>query len=266
MNQNRNIKRNIVIYIIGVLCLATIGGMVTASGQEIGGLILIVGPLLMMVSLRFFAGDGWKDAGLHLKVKEYWRWYLFSLFVYPISMTIVIVIGILLGVTKVNGDLNLLLPVFVASFASQLIPRMIFAMFEEWGWRGYLEPRFMALGVPDTRRHLYVGAIWALWHVPLILSTAYTEIPYMIFFPFFIVAVIVTAVVYGQLRKVSETVWTSVVMHGIGNAFGWAILQNNVLTFNNKVLANIAPESMLSIVVISVAAWWMLYKRSSKVQ
>jgi predicted SprT family Zn-dependent metalloprotease len=55
-------------------------------------------------------------------------------------------------------------------------------------------------------------------------------------------------------------------MHGIGNAFGWAILQNNLLTFNNKLLANPAPESILSIVIISVLGWLMLYKRKSKVQ
>ena len=265
MNQNSKIKRNIVVYIIGVLFLATIGGVITASGNEIGGLIFIIGPILMMVLLRFFGGDGWKDAGLSLNIKENWHWYLFSLLVYPIIMTMVIVLGTILGVTKVNSNLNSLLPVFIAGFAVQLIPRMIFAMFEEWGWRGYLEPRFVALGVPDTRRHLFIGAVWALWHFPLILSTAYTEIPYAIFFPFFVVAVILTAIVYGQLRKASGTVWTSVVMHGIGNAFGWAILQNNLLTFNNKLLANPAPESIVSIVLISVLGWWMLYKRKTNV-
>lgn len=266
MNPNNKIKRNIGIYIIGVLFLAGIGGMVTANGNEIGGLIFIIGPILMMVLLRFFGDDGWKDAGLSLNIKERWQWYLFSLFVYPIIMTIVILLGVILGVTKVNGNLNSLLPVFIAGFTVQLIPRMIFAMFEEWGWRGYLEPRFVALGVPDTRRYLFVGIVWALWHFPLILSTAYTELPYAIFFPFFVISVILTAFVYGQLRKASGTVWTSVVMHGVGNAFGWAILQNNLLTFNNKLLANPAPESILSIVIISVLSWWMLYKLKIKAQ
>jgi membrane protease YdiL (CAAX protease family) len=263
MNQNSKIKRNIVIYIIGVLSLALVGGMVTAAGNEAGGLIFIIGPILMMVLMRSFGGDGWKDAGLRLNLKESWRWYLFSLFVYPVSMTMVIALGVLLGVTRINGSLNSLLSVWIASFAVQLIPRMLFAMFEEWGWRGYLEPRFVALGVPDTQRHLLVGVIWALWHFPLIFSTAYTEIPYAIFLPLFVVAVTLTAVVYGQLRKASGSVWTAVVMHGIGNAFGWAIIQNNLLTFNNKLLANPAPESILSIVIIGALGWWMLYKRNS---
>ena len=105
MNQNRNIKRNIVIYVIGVLFLATIGGVITASGNEIGGLIFIVSPMLMMVLLRFFGGDGWKDAGLRPNIKESWQWYLFSLFVYPIVMTMVIMLGVMSGVTQMNGCL-----------------------------------------------------------------------------------------------------------------------------------------------------------------
>jgi uncharacterized protein len=266
MNQDRKIKRNIAVYIIGVLFLATIGGVVTASGNEIGGLIFIISPILMMILLRFFGGDGWKDAGLSLNLKESWQWYLFSLFVYPIIMTMVIVLGVVLGVTKLNGNPNSLLPVFAVGFAVQLIPRMIFAMFEEWGWRGYLEPRFVALGVPDTRRHLFVGAVWAIWHFPLILSTVYTEIPYALFFPCFVVAILVTAIVYGQLRKASGTVWTCVVMHGIGNAFGWAILQNNLLTVDNMLLANPTPESIFSIAVMSVLGWWMLSRRKTNVK
>ena len=261
MNQNNEIKRNIVIYIIGVLSLAMIGGMITASGNEIGGLVFIISPILLTVLLRIFGGDGWKDAGLSLNIKGNWRWYLFSLLVYPVTMTTVIVLGAILGVTRVNGNLNSVLPVFIEGFTAQLIPRMIFAMFEEWGWRGYLEPRFAALGVPDTQRHLFVGVVWALWHFPLVLSTAYTEIPYAIFFPLFVIAILLTAIVYGQLRKRSGTIWTSVVMHGIGNAFGWAIIQNNLLTIHNTLLANPVPESILSIVTIGILAWWMLYKK-----
>ncbi len=84
---------------------------------------------------------------------------------------------------------------------AQFIPRMLFALAEEWGWRGYLEPRLTALHVPDVPRHLFVGVIWALWHFPLILSTDYTTMPYFIFLPLFVIGVVVAAIVYGQLRK-----------------------------------------------------------------
>jgi membrane protease YdiL (CAAX protease family) len=262
MDQNK-IKRNVVIYIIGVFLLATIGGLVTAGGNEIGGLIFVISPIFMMALLRFFGGDGWQDAGLSLKLVENWRWYLFSLFAYPITMALVIALGVLFGVTQVNGNLSTLLPAFLAGFAAQLIPRMLFALFEEWGWRGYLEPRLVALNVPDLRRHLFVGFIWALWHFPLILSTNYTEIQYALFLPIFVIGVTLTALVYGQLRKASGTVWTAVLMHGFANAVAWGILQNNLVTFNNKLLANISPESIFMILLWGALGWWLLNRRKA---
>lgn len=263
MKQTNKIKRNVVIYVIGVLCLATIGGVITATVNAAGMLLLIISPILMMVLLRFFGGDGWQDAGLRLKFKESWRWYLFSLFVYPVTITLVIGLGVLFGLTTINRDWHTLFPVFSAGIATQLLPKMLFALFEEWGWRGYLEPRLAALTVPDIWRHLFVGLIWALWHFPLILATPYTELPYALFFPLFVVAVILSAIVYGQLRKASGTVWTAVLMHGIGNTFGGAILQMNFLTVHDKLLANFAPESVLSILLGGALAWWMLYRRKA---
>lgn len=265
MDQTKS-KRNIGLYIIGVLALATVGGVVTVRGNEIGGLIFILSPILMTVLLRSLGGDGWSDAGLGLNFTGNWRWYLFSLGLYPVLMTLVLGLGALLGVTRVNGSVDAVLPMVLAGFATQLIPRMIFALFEEWGWRGYLEPRLAALGLPDLQRHMFVGTVWALWHFPLVLSTAYTEIPYAVFFPLFVVAILLTAIVYGQLRKNSGTVWTSVLMHGIGNAFGWALLQSEAVTINNKVLANLAPESLLSIVLIGALAWWLVRKQQMKAQ
>jgi uncharacterized protein len=257
-------KRNVVIYIIGVLSLSTIGGIVTASGNEIGGLIFIISPILMMVLLRFLAKDSWDDTGLRLKLKEQWRWYLFSFLAYPIAMAIVIAMGIALGVTQLNGDIRTMLPVFASGLLVQFLPRMIFAMCEEWGWRGYLEPRLTVLNMPDRTRYVFVGFIWAIWHFPFILSTKYTEIPYAIFFPIFVLGVIVASIVYGHVRKASGTLWTAVLMHGTANTIGWSILQNNVITFNNKLLAAIAPESILMIVIWGMLGWWLVLRRKAK--
>ena len=263
VNENNKIKRNTAIYIIGVLLLSSIGGLITIAGNEIGGLILVISPILMAVLLRSFGSDGWEDAGLRLNLKEHWRWYLFSLLVYPVAIVIVIVLGVMLGLTSINADWNTLLPALIPGIAGQFITRTLFAMFEEWGWRGYLEPRLLALGVPDLRRHLLVGLVWAIWHFPLILSTDYTNIPYAIFLPLFVVGVTISAIVYGQLRKASKTVWTSVLMHGIANAVAWAIIQDNSISFNNKLLAYCTPESVIMILLFSILAFWMLYKRNA---
>ena len=56
MTQKSKAKRNIAIYVIGVLLLAIVGGLLTmTTGSDVGGLLFIIGPLLMMTLLRFGA-------------------------------------------------------------------------------------------------------------------------------------------------------------------------------------------------------------------
>ncbi len=57
-----------------------IGFVIAATVNVAGALLFFAGPMVMAVLLRFFGGDGWRDAGLGLKLKERWHWYLFSLF------------------------------------------------------------------------------------------------------------------------------------------------------------------------------------------
>ena len=262
MNLHRRLRRNILVYVVGVLSLATAGGMITNTGQEIGGLVFIFGPILMMVLLRSLGGDGWQDAGLRLDLRSKWYWYLFSVLAYPVTIGIVLALGTALGVTSFTHETSAFIPVLLIGVLSQLGPRVLLAMCEEWGWRGYLEPRLEAAGCTDLPRHLLVGVVWASWHVPLILTTDYTDLDYAVFFPLFAIGVITTALVYGQLRKASGTVWTSVLMHGVGNAVAWTLIQNDMVVINNKVLANIAPEGVFMFLLWGGLAWWM-FKRGA---
>lgn len=261
LSQDGKIKRNIVIYVGGVLTMSSIGGLVTATGEEIGGLLLVSSPVLMAILLRTFGRDGWIDAGFRLNLSVHWRWYLFSLLLYPAAFFLMVVLGASMGVITVNKDWNTLAPILLSGIGGQIIIRVLFATFEECGWRGYLEPRLLALGVPDIQRHILVGFIWAAWHVPLILSTNYTNVPYAIFLPLFLIGVITLSIVYGQLRKLSGTVWTSVLLHGIGNAIAWPMIQSDSITFNNKWLAYVGPESVMSIVLFGLIAFWMMNRQ-----
>lgn len=261
MDNSNLMKRNLIIYSLGVLLVATLGGLVTASGNELGGLIFILSPILLATALRFFGGDGWKDAGLGLQLKQSWRWYLLALLAFPVSMALIVAAGMLLGVTTLNLAWPEFFTALLSGMAAQILPRLIFSAFEEWGWRGYMEPRLGALGVPDLQRHLTVGLVWGLWHFPLILSTDYTQVPYVVFLPAFLLGVTVQAVVYGQIRKASGTVWTAVLLHGIGNTVAWALLQGNLLTINSKMLAYFAPESLFSMLLWGGLGAYLLLRR-----
>jgi hypothetical protein len=106
--------------------------------------------------------------------------------------------------------------------------------------------------------------IWAVWHIPLILATDYTDVPLAVFLPMFIFGVAVSAVVYGQMRKASGTVWTAVLMHGVANSLAFAIIDNDLITFSNKMWMYFAPESVLTIILWGVLGWWLLRSARSE--
>jgi membrane protease YdiL (CAAX protease family) len=97
----------------------------------------------------------------------------------------------------------------------------LWAAGEEIGWRGYMLTRLIATGVPQP---LFIsGLIWAVWHVPLILSGAYASGPSPLFSAgLFIFTVIGIALVAGVLRLRSGSVWPAIVLHAAWNS----IIQN----------------------------------------
>ena len=264
-NQPKNkIIRNISIFYLGTMMLAIGGGFVMVSGQEAGGLLFILSPLMMVLIVRFLLGDGWKDAGLGLNFKKSWGWYLFALLIYPGTFLVIITLNILLGFTTLAMSFAEILPILLSGFAIQFVPRMLFSLSEEWAWRGYLEPRFSHLGIPDLQRYLIVGILWGIWHFPLILSTDYTSVPILIFLPLFLVGIFFLAIIYGQIRKSSGSVWPAVLMHGMANAVGFAILEGNVIEFNNELLGNIVPGSIVTTLVYGLIAFLILRRRGFK--
>jgi membrane protease YdiL (CAAX protease family) len=240
------------------MLLAVGGGFVLASGQEAGGLLFILSPLVMVLIVRFLLGDGWKDAGLGLNLKRSWGWYLFALLVYPVTFLLIIAINVSFGFTTLTMSIAKLAPVLLSGFAVQIVPRMLFSLSEEWAWRGYLEPRFVILNIPDLQRYLIVGILWGIWHFPLILSTDYTSVPILIFLLLFMIGIFFLTIIYGQMRKSSGSVWPAVLMHGMANAVGFAILEGNTIAFNNELFGNIVPGSVTTTLVYGLIAFMIL--------
>lgn len=260
--QNPKVIRNIIIFYVGAMLLAIGGGIIAASGQDVGNLLFILSPLVMVLIVRFLLGDGWKDADLGLKFKENQGWYLFAVLMGPVVFALVTAVNALLGFVSISMTIPELLPPALVRFAMQLVPGTFFAMSEEWGWRGYLEPRFAQLGMPALRRHFVIGVLWGVWHVPYILSPDYTGVPFAIFFPLFMVAVIFLAIIFGQIRTSSGSVWPVVFLHGVSNAVGFAILGGNTIGYNNELFGAIVPGGITITLAYGLIAFLLLRRRN----
>ncbi|MFE3458359.1 CPBP family intramembrane glutamic endopeptidase [Nocardiopsis aegyptia] len=96
------------------------------------------------------------------------------------------------------------------------VPALVMAFGEELGWRGYLLPRLLPMGVWPAL--VASGVIWGLWHSPQLviqyLHGGFDAARVGLFLVFCVVA----GVVFGWLRLASGSVWPAVIAHGANNA------------------------------------------------
>jgi membrane protease YdiL (CAAX protease family) len=118
----------------------------------------------------------------------------------PVPMPIIIAAMIALSLT--------LAPLF----------NVLFALGEEIGWRGFLLPRLLQAGVHQWAALILSGAIWGLWHAPLIIrGQNYPGHPYL-GVVLMTVFCSLLGVIFGWLRLASSSVWAPALAHGSLNA------------------------------------------------
>jgi membrane protease YdiL (CAAX protease family) len=99
------------------------------------------------------------------------------------------------------------------------IQSLISATGEELGWRGFLVPK-LAKTMSFGRLAVLSGAIWAVWHFPLIIFADYnsgTATWYSLLC--FAVMVVALAVILAWLRLRSGSVWPAAILHASHNLF-----------------------------------------------
>lgn len=134
MKANKRTLRNVILFsFVAVVCGWVGVGVDKLLGQpsnleSLGALIFISSPILCMVLLRLFGGDGWKDLPLKPNFRRNTRWYLFAIVVYPVVIGITLFIGKLFGWVDVSRfSIAAYSPVFIAAF----LPQCLKNIFEE---------------------------------------------------------------------------------------------------------------------------------------
>jgi membrane protease YdiL (CAAX protease family) len=133
----------------------------------------------------------------------------------------------------------------------------LFAMGEEYGWRGLLWQETKHLGI--LKANIIVGAVWGFWHAPLIVQGYnYPGQPglgivlmmlFTIGFSFTLTA----------LREITNSVWPAAAAHGMFN--GLAVLVMIFLLKGNMLVAG--PIGILGATLFGLVGWY-LWTRAPK--
>ena len=192
--------------------------------------VMFVPLLSAVITVRFVEHGSLKSYGI---VKGRPMHYLYSL-LYPFaSIALGLIFVAVLRTTPIDFTLTQFremaprVPAFEEIPSYLILINLILAPFinfipafgEEYGWRGFLQPKL--IGRLDLLRGLLLtGAIWGLWHAPLILmGYNYPHHPDLLGVAAFTVWTILVGFFLGWLRLKSKSVFPAALGHGAVNAY-----------------------------------------------
>jgi len=111
-----------------------------------------------------------------------------------------------------------------APYLNMVLPGLaffiIFAIFEEVGWRGYLAPKLASIGINDYLGYAITAIVWATWHMPYIrdLTWVYSSEDLTTFIPRFYLLSFAYSILWNEIRLTTGSVWPAVLIHGLTNA------------------------------------------------
>ena len=162
------------------------------------------------------ASRGWRGLKALLlrivRVRVGWRWYAVALLLPPAFVFLAFALNLALGAAPPSPQDWAKWPEVVDSF---IVGFLFVGLGEEPGWRGYALPELMRRR-SGLKAALFLGAVWALWHLPLF-GTEFT----WDLLPTFVVSVFAGSVITAWLFNSSgQSVFLTMLMHAGINAIG----------------------------------------------
>ncbi|MFB6354471.1 MAG: CPBP family intramembrane glutamic endopeptidase [Halobacteriales archaeon] len=248
-------------------------------------LVLVAGPYMFApavanVVARLVTNEGFERTLLRPRFRARWRVYAVA-WLAPVALAVIGVALYFLArpgqfggldaagafVPVVDGTAALPTEAFVLLQVVQLLVvaplvNSLFTLGEEFGWRGYLLPKLLPLGV--RRALLAHGVVWGVWHWPIIAmghnyGLDYPGAPWvgMLLMVVFTVAV---GVVFGWLSLRSGSVWPAVLAHAMVNGAGGLGLL--FLVGEPDLLLGPTASGVLGTLPWLVVAAWLLADRA----
>jgi membrane protease YdiL (CAAX protease family) len=185
---------------------------VYASVAQVG--VLVAAGVVMVVSRASFRTIGWRlgPATAYLGVL--------------VAVTLVVALSV--GAAFELGDLKFASPspvqikMLTISAPFMLMFTCLFSFCEEFGWRGFLLPKLLPLGV--GRALLLSGAIWFLWEAPLVwfgmLDGGIGRVNMPLTLGLHLIGDLSIGVAFGYLRLRFASIFLPAFAHGLLNSLG----------------------------------------------
>jgi len=167
----------------------------------------ISGLITTLIFQRNLRGLGWRWGKTRFQILSFSLPFLYALPVYTLIWIFAL------------GRLEISFSTRPQSYIIAIFLSCLTALGEEIGWRGFLVPRLFRIS-GFKQAALISGAIWALWHMPLIFFSDYnSNTPLWYAALCFTVMVVGTSFAYAWLRLRTGSVWTAMFLHALHNYF-----------------------------------------------
>ncbi|MBX7114324.1 MAG: CPBP family intramembrane metalloprotease [Myxococcaceae bacterium] len=217
---------------------ATVEGLIYRTGKPLESLgfhyvaALMWTPFFASLAARWVCHEGFKDISLRWGGNEGWRAAGLALLFPVLSGVLAYGFAWATGIATfqiqaerggpaASSTLVDFLLLLLTNGGLGTVFGLSVALGEELGWRGYLLLRMRDAGIP--RPILLGGLLWAVWHLPLIVTGQYVVGANIVLaIPMFTVGVLAASYFFGYLRLRSGSVWPAAIAHAAYNA----IIQN----------------------------------------
>jgi uncharacterized protein len=280
-----NNRKAIIIFLFITFALSSIfyfliihtGKIASGSGRYLTGLMWSPGLSAIITSIIFkrkISLLGWQWGKNRYQVLSYFIPLLYILVAYLIIWTIgwgtfydldfVNKTSSSFGFEKLPNGLSIFFYFLLTSIF--LMPTALAnALGEEIGWRGFLTPElYKTIGY--TKTSFLTGAIWAVWHFPILLFGDYNSgTPAWYGLTCFSVMIISISFVFTWFRIKSNSVWTAAFLHASHNLFIQAIFTPLTKdTRNTKYFINEFGVVLPLINIFLAVIFWMKRSKLNK--
>jgi CAAX protease family protein len=213
--------------------------------------------MLLVLTRDGYSREGWKSLGLHrLGLNVWWIAFGVTLLVTVAASAVVWATPLASFAIPEGGIIDPVISFFIF-FGMSVV---WFALLEEIGMRGYLQPRLMSLG--RTRALVLVGLVFATWHMPLIfLAPQQVDFPtgnLLLFFPLFYGTFVAASFFFGYMRIYTGSTWPASIAHAVHNS-AWGVLGALTLITASPVLVNVylvGDFGLLILIGSAIGAIW----------